>query len=130
MKNLSGQIKRFAVVGLANTGFGYLLGVVMFKALEGHLDAFLISYLSSFLSIGFSTLMQRRYVFKSANPVVADLKRGYLVYSIVIVLTAVCFKAMIDFLNMNVFVVQFIVLALSWVLSFNLLKNYAFKVKE
>ncbi len=130
MKSLPSQTKNFAVVGVANTGFGYLLGVVLFTVLEDHLDAFLVSYLSSFLSIGFSILMHRRYVFKSTNPVVVDLKRGYLAYSLIIVLTAICFKAMIDFLDMNVFVVQSIVLALSWVLSFNLLKKYAFKVRE
>lgn len=129
MKSIPSQIKNFAIVGVANTGVGYLLGVAMFEVLEGCLDAFLISYLSSFLSIGFSTLMHRRYVFKSENSVILDLKRGYLAYSIVIILTAICFKAMVDFLEMNVFMAQLIILVLSWGFSFNLLKNYTFKVR-
>ncbi|MBF9040327.1 hypothetical protein LSUCC0387_05405 [Rhodobacterales bacterium LSUCC0387] len=130
MHSPSFQIKMFAVVGVVNTCFGYLLGVTLFMAFRKYIDAFFISFTASFLSIGFSTLMHRRYVFKSNNSIISDLRRGYLVYTSIICITAALFKAIIDYLNVSVFFAQMVVLVLSWGLSFYFLKNYAFRVEE
>lgn len=130
MNSSSFQIKIFAIVGVVNTCVGYLLGVILFMAFRKYIDAFFVSFAASFLSIGFSTLMHRRYVFKSNNSIILDLKRGYLVYTSIICITAALFKALVDHLNVSVFFAQAVILVLSWGLSFYFLKNYAFRVEE
>lgn len=125
-KLLHYTLVRFAMIGVVNTIFGYFLGVLLYLWLVDNLDAFFISALSGFISIGFSLTLQRQFVFLSKGSVIGDLFRGFIVYGILILFAALIFKMLVDIFKVNIFLSQAITLAQSWIFSYFLLSKFTF----
>jgi putative flippase GtrA len=117
---------RFAVVGFLNTIFGYFLGVLLYMWFVDYLDAYIISAMAGFISIGFSLMLQRKFVFFSKESLKRDLYRGFIVYGIVVIFAALIFKVLIDIAKVDIFLTQAIVIAQSWIFSYFLLSRFAF----
>ena len=126
VKLLNYTVVRFAIIGVVNTIFGYFLGVLFYLWLIDSLDAFLISTFSGIVSIGFSVMLQRKFVFRSNGLLRDELFRGYIVYGGLVLFAALIFKFLIDIVGVNIFMAQAIILAQSWIFSYFLLKKFAF----
>ena len=122
----SSDLVRFAIVGGVNTVFGYSVNILLYFTMKNYIDAYFISLCSGFLSVFFSLFMQSRFVFYSEKNSFKGFRRGFLVYGALILFSAGLYKFLIDFIQINVFTVQAIVLMQSWLLSYIFLKHFAF----
>lgn len=119
-------VVRFAIIGVVNTIFGYFLGILLYLWLVDNLDAYIISTVSGFISIGFSLTLQRKFVFLSKGSLKGDLFRGFIVYGALVLFAALIFKVLIDFAKINIFLSQAIIIGQSWIFSYFLLNRFAF----
>lgn len=126
VKPLNYTVVRFAITGVVNTIFGYFLGVLFYIWLVDILDAYFISMIAGFISIGFSLSLQRKFVFASEGSLKGDLFRGGLVYGGLVLFAAMIFKFLIDILKFDIFIAQAIILVQSWIFSYFLLSKFAF----
>ena len=117
---------RFMVVGIVNTIFGYSLGILLYLWLVDNIDAYFISTASGVISIGFSVMLQRKFVFLSKGSLQGDLFRGFVTYGGLVLFAALIFKLLVDLAKVDVFLAQAITLGQSWVLSYFLLSRFTF----
>ena len=83
ISNHTRRMLRFGAVGLLNTAFGYFLTIALYHLLIAQLNLIYIGVICNFISITFSFLTNKLFVFKSkANWIVQYLK-SYLVYGVV-----------------------------------------------
>ena len=123
---ISRKLIRYSIAGIINTIFGYFLGVILYLILVDFIDAYIISVVAGFLSIGFSIFIHRKFVFTSQNTYLTDLYSGGLVYGFVIVYSGLIFKIAIDFFGFSIFLVQAFVLVQGWGVSYILLNKVTF----
>jgi len=123
---ISNKVVRYVIAGVINTVIGYFLGVVLYIYSAEVVDAYIISIVAGFLSIGFSIFVHRSFVFNSNNSFFKDLYSGAMVYGFVILYSGFIFKIAIDVLDWSVFLVQAVVLSQGWVVSYILLNKITF----
>jgi len=120
------SLKKYFLVGILNTVIGYFLLIILHGLLNEVLDSFFISYLASFITIGLSILTYRSFVFKSRSDLKTSLKRGYLAYIGIIFITSTFFKILVDYLLMDIYISQLMVIFISWILTMKIHSLYTF----
>jgi putative flippase GtrA len=122
--------RRFLAIGVLNTGVGYLVGVMAFLALSPYLHIVLIGFLASVISICFSFLTQRRWVFKSTGPWLPQLRRSFAVYGAVSAVGTALLWPLVEIAHLSIWLAQAVVLVACTGLSYAGQKWFTFGTRD
>jgi putative flippase GtrA len=113
-----GRPLRYLVVGAINTAFAYLFGGLMFKLLHHWLATPLIGTLATLVTISFSFVTLRHWVFRSRAPWLREWLRCYGVYALS---SAACIAVqwwLVDGLQLSIWYAQALIIPLGVALSY------------
>lgn len=124
-----GEPTRFILVGLLNTGFGYLIGVGLYLLLAPIAHIVVVGFVASMVSITVSFLMQRVWVFRSSGPWWPQLRRSFVVYGSLSMVGIPVLWWLLDGVGLSIWIAQAVVLVIGAGLSYAGQKWFTFRVK-
>ena len=121
--------KRFLIFGIINTLFGYFIGIVLYYLLFRTLGIIAVGIMANVISISFSFVMFKIFVFKTKNTNwIKEYLRGYIVYGIKAIVSILMLWACIEILKLNIFISQAIAILITTIITYTGHKKYTFKV--
>ena len=129
MNNLFKNRKlKFIVIGLINTIFGYFAGVTLLLYLVNKLPVIIISFLISVLTISFSILMYKYFLFNNSNNTIVKIfSKGFITYSISTIFSSLSLYGLISIMKLNIYLSQTITIAITTIIIWVLHNNFTFK---
>lgn len=121
---------RYLFVGGINTTFGYIAGVLIFNILEQHLHLIFIGIISNVISITFSYSTYKLFVFKTKGNALAEYFKSYVVYGITFLISISLLWILIEGYELNIWVVQAVIIAITVVVSYSLHDRFTFRGTE
>ena len=121
------QIK-YLFIGIINTTFGYLLGLILENKLKKNLDLILILIISNFISISFAFLMYKLILFKNKAKIISEYIKFFLSY-ICVSVAGIYFTI----LFINIFLIDFwksSIISLIICIILNYILNFKFNFKK
>jgi len=119
---------RFLITGSINTIFGYVCGVTVYNSFYDKISILLIGLISNFLSISFSFLTNKFFVFKnSKGSFFLQYLKSFLTQGLVIIIGVATLWFCITILDLSIYISQGFVVGISILLLFILHKKFTFK---
>lgn len=126
---IDGKKKRYLIIGLINTIFGYFIGILNFILFYKLVGIFFLSLLNNIVSITFSFLTYKYFVFKTKNKFfLSEYLKSYIVYGISFIVGTFFLWLTLEVLKLDIFIAQFITISLTVVFSY--IGNNYFTFKE
>ena len=121
--------KRYLITGLINTIFGYFIGILNYILFYKLIGIFFLSLLNNILSITFSFLTYKYFVFKTKNEFFfKEYLKSYIVYGLAFVIGTFFLWFTLEILKLDIFIAQFITISLTVIFSY--IGNNYFTFKE
>lgn len=121
------KVVSYLAVGAFNTGFGYLLPLVLYHYCSKLLPAAIISAISAVIAITMAFWLYKIFVFKTKGHWITEYARCYMVYGVVYLLGIGAIWILVDVLHFKYVVTQTIVNTCIIVVSYFSHKNFTFK---
>lgn len=112
------KFSRYLIVGFINTLFGYFNMIYLYTQLSYHYSTLLISVVSGIISITFSYLSYKIFVFKTKGDWISEYLKVYIVYGFTFIIGIVLTIIMIDNLGISVWVTQGIIILIGILVSY------------
>ena len=126
---IDGKKKRYLIIGLINTIFGYFIGILNYILLYKLIGIFFLSLLNNIVSITFSFLTYKYFVFKTKNKFfLSEYLKSYIVYGISFIAGTFFLWLTLEVLKLDIFIAQFITISLTVIFSY--IGNNYFTFKE
>ena len=126
---IDGKKKRYLIIGLINTIFGYFIGILNYILFYKLIGIFFLSLLNNIVSITFSFLTYKYFVFKTKNKFfLSEYLKSYIVYGILFIVGTIFLWLTLEVLKLNIFIAQFITITLTVIFSY--IGNNYFTFKE
>jgi putative flippase GtrA len=109
---------KFLAAGFVNTTFGYLIGLFAYEMLNTKVHIVLISLLANFFAISFSFLNYKLFVFKTKDYWIKEYLKSFVVYGGVVILGTILIWILVDFLRIQFWISQIIVILIISIISF------------
>lgn len=119
---------RYFSIGIINTTFGYLIGLVLYFKLIQSLRLPIILIIANIISISFSFITYKKFVFKTKGNWVVEYFRCYLVYGLSTIVSIFLTVAMVNIFSIQFWIAQAISIFASIAVTFVLHKNYTYKI--
>lgn len=97
---------RYLLAGFINVCIGYLVGVCFYIFLHKSLHIALIAVLINIVTISFSFVTYKLFVFKTQGHWIKEYFRSYIVYGSSALISIFTLWFLIDNLKMNIYIVQ------------------------
>jgi putative flippase GtrA len=124
---IDSQKLSYLLVGGVNTLFGYGVGVGIYMLLAENWHIFLIGVVSNVISISFSFVTYKLFVFKTRGNWFAEYLKAYLVYGGMAALGILFLWLFVDFLSIRIWLAQGMVILLTVVISYFGHKHFTFR---
>jgi putative flippase GtrA len=118
---------KFLLIGLINTLFGFFFSIILFRLLKGSHATALIAVLANLLSIIFSFVMYKLFVFSSKGNWFLELIRCFIVYLNIFIINVILMTVLVDVFFWSVWISQLCVTFLAAFLSYVSHKKFTFK---
>ena len=126
---IDGKKNRYLIIGLINTIFGYFIGILNYILLYKLIGIFFLSLLNNIVSITFSFLTYKCFVFKTKNKFfLSEYLKSYIVYGISFIAGTFFLWLTLEVLKLDIFIAQFITISLTVIFSY--IGNNYFTFKE
>ena len=126
---IDGKKKRYLIIGLINTIFGYFIGILNYILFYKLIGIFFLSLLNNIVSITFSFLTYKYFVFKTKNKFfLSEYLKSYIVYGISFIIGTFFLWLTLEVLKLDIFIAQFITISLTVIFSY--IGNNYFTFKE
>lgn len=126
---IDGKKKRYLIIGLINTIFGYFIGILNYILFYKLIGIFFLSLLNNIVSITFSFLTYKYFVFKTKNKFfLSEYLKSYIVYGISFIVGTFFLWLTLEVLKFDIFIAQFITISLTVIFSY--IGNNYFTFKE
>ncbi|MDA9754471.1 GtrA family protein [Candidatus Pelagibacter sp.] len=126
---IDGKKKRYLIIGLINTIFGYFIGILNYILFYKLIGIFFLSLLNNIVSITFSFLTYKYFVFKTKNKFfLSEYLKSYIVYGISFIVGTFFLWLTLEVLKLDIFIAQFITISLTVIFSY--IGNNYFTFKE
>ena len=126
---IDGKKKRYLIIGLINTIFGYFIGILNYILFYKLIGIFFLSLLNNIVSITFSFLTYKYFVFKTKNKFfLNEYLKSYIVYGISFIVGTFFLWLTLETLKLDIFIAQFITISLTVIFSY--IGNNYFTFKE
>jgi len=112
------KFSRYLIVGFINTLFGYFNMIYLYTQLSYHYSTLLISVVSGIITITFSYLSYKIFVFKTKGDWISEYLKVYIVYGFTFIISIVLTVIMIDNLGISVWVTQGITILIGILVSY------------
>lgn len=121
--------KKFMIVGIINTIFGYLIGLLNYFLFYSKIGIIGVGFLNNIIVITFSFTLLKFFVFKTTNiNWFLEYIRSYVVYGIQGLAGILILWVCVSFFNINIFFSQAISILTTVLLSYFGHKKFTFKV--
>lgn len=121
------EMIKYLIVGGFNTVFGYLIGVIGFLLLQNKMHILFIAAISNILAISMSFLTYKTLVFKTKGDWIEEYLKCYMVYGSTALLGGLLIWIFVDYLSLNIWLAQAIVVLVTVCVSYFGHKKYTFK---
>ncbi len=121
---------RFLFAGAVNTTFSYLFGIFLYKMLNQTFSVFIIGILSNLITLNFSFLTHKIFVFRTKGKWLNEYRKAYTVYGATSLIGALLLWVFIDFLSLSIWVAQAVTIAIIVLISYIGHKRYTFKREQ
>lgn len=118
---------RYLLAGGWNTVFGYAVGVGLYTVLSDRLHVTIIAAVANILAITMSFLTYKLFVFKTKGNWLLEYSRSYLVYGSMALLSIVLLWGLVDYLGINIWYAQALVILLTVGVSYLGHKFFTFR---
>ena len=120
---------RFLIVGGVNTVFGYAFSLTFYYQVEGALPTPLILVINTLVSITFSFVLYKVFVFRTKGNWLTEYLRSYVVYGASSFVGIIITWILVDFFDFEFWIVQSALLVFVVMTSYFGHRNFTFKVK-
>lgn len=117
----------YLMIGCINTIFGYSISLLLYEFLKDCAYLLIILIASNIISISFSFLMYKKFVFKSSGNWLSEYLRCYVVYGLMAIFNIVFVFIAVKWLQMQYWVAQAISIVLTIIISYVSHAKYTFK---
>lgn len=100
------QSRRYLFVGIWNTLFGYLIGILVYKSIINISNIILVGLVANFISISASFLMYKIVVFKTSGNWIKEYLKSYIVYGITALISIFILWFFVEYLKINIYISQ------------------------
>lgn len=121
---------RYIVIGGINTIFGYLCGVLLYYFLNNRIKIILILIISNIISITFSFLTYKLFVFRTLGNWIEEYIRCCLLYGGVSVIGISLTWLFLDIFNINIWIAQAISMLIVIYISYYGHNKFTFRVNH
>jgi len=119
---------RFLITGFVNTVFGYFCGVIIYNNFYDKISIVYIGLISNFISISFSFLTNKFFVFKkSKGSFLFQYFKSFLTHGLIVIIGVFTLWFSISLLFLNIYLAQAAVVGISIILLYLLHKKFTFK---
>lgn len=119
---------RFLIVGFVNTCFGYGISIINYYLFYEHFGLFFYSLLNHILSITFSFVNYKYFVFLTKNIFFfREYLRSFLVYSLIFTGSTILIFIFLEILFWNIYVSQALNIIIFVPISYMLNSHFTFK---
>jgi glycosyltransferase involved in cell wall biosynthesis len=126
-KNFDFKIK-FLLIGIINTLVNYLFSITTYYLFYKNFGFILYNILNVFFGVTFSFSMFKFFLFKTdINKYFIEYFKSYLVYASKILIGIFLLFIFLEFLQINIFISQALVIVLTTLITYKGHKNYTFK---
>jgi hypothetical protein len=108
---------RLLLAGALNTVFGYCFGIYVYTKLFLFCHLFIIGLVSNWVSISFSFMVYKYYVYQSTGSFWREYSRSFVVYGFSGALSTLLMWAMLDYFSLDIWLAQLLVLPIIFLLS-------------
>ena len=121
--------KKFMIIGIINTIFGYLIGLLNYFIFYSKIGIIGVGFLNNIIAITFSFTLLKFFVFKTTNiNWFLEYIRSYVVYGIQGLAGILILWVCVSFFNINIFFSQAISILTTVLLSYFGHKKFTFRV--
>jgi putative flippase GtrA len=121
---------KYIAVGGINTLCGYIISIIVYYLLINKIGIILILVISNILSISFSFLTYKLFVFKTLGNWVKEYTRSYLVYGGISVIGISLTWLFLDIFYMNIWIAQAMSMLLVIFFSYYGHKKFTFRANH
>lgn len=118
---------RYLLAGGWNTVFGYGVGVGLYTVLSSQLHVAVIAAIANIFAITMSFLTYKLFVFKTTGNWMLEYGRSYLVYGSMALLSIVLLWALVDYVGIDIWYAQALVIILTVGISYLGHKFFTFR---
>lgn len=122
--------KQYLVIGTINTIFGYLIGVGSYKLLENEVDIIWVGVISNIISITFSFITYKLFVFRTKGNWINEYIKSYIVYGASGIISIYFLWIFVEKLYISIWVSQALLIAVVVIFSYLGHKHFTFKRKN
>tara|TARA_B100001758_G_scaffold223232_1_gene213769 strand:+ start:287 stop:697 length:411 start_codon:yes stop_codon:yes gene_type:complete len=111
--------KRYLIIGFINTIFGYFIGILNYILFYKIIGIFFLSLLNNIVSITFSFLTYKYFVFKTNNNyILKEYFKSYIVYGISFLFSTLILWYSLEIIFLNIYIAQFLAIIATIVFSY------------
>lgn len=121
---------RYLLAGTSNTCFGYFSSIGLYYALNAFLNLSWILVITSIVSITFSFLTYKLYVFRTTGNWIKEYLKCYLVYGITSVFSGTFIWYLVERAAIEYWIAQGMAVFIIVLISYILHRNFTFKINE
>jgi len=119
---------RYTLIGILNTIFAYISGVIFFNLFYKDVGAFLLTLLTTIVNIFFTFINYKFFYFKTHKKFFfKELLKINFSYIFLFLLNTILLWLLIEKINLNIYFTQMIIISISVLFSITLNFNYVFK---
>lgn len=119
---------RYFYIGFLNTLFGYSVGLAFYLKMNGSMSLPLILVFINIISISFSFITYKIFVFKTKGNWIAEYFKSFIVYGFSAIFSVILTIVMVDFFTIKFWIAQAITILIAIGITFALHKNFTYKV--
>lgn len=123
------KINKYFIIGSINTVIAYFLGIILYELLVKIVSFEFLSLLTSFITIGISFTNYKLFLYKQRKSIFVELVKFYSSYSIVAIINMMIYSYLLKE-NLNIWITQFVVIVLSFIITYLSNNFIVFKVKK
>jgi len=122
------KLIKYLLIGILNTIFAYISGIVLFNLFYKDIGAFFLTLLTSIINIFFSLVNYKFFYFKTHKKYFfKELLKINFSYIFLFLLNTVLLWFFIEKMSLNIYFTQIIIISINILFSIKLNFNYVFK---
>ena len=123
--------KKFLIVGIINTVFGYFFGIISYSLFYSKFGIFFVAIINNVVLISFAFIGFKFFVFNTKkNNWVLEYLKSYLVYGVKFICDFVLLYFCIEIINFSIYLSQGLVMLATIFLTYKGHKSFTFKIKS
>jgi len=119
--------RRYLFVGAINTIFGYVVGVAMYLVLSEYFHIAVIATVVNLITITFSFITYKLFVFKTKGAWVNEYFKSYFVYGVSALISILLLWIFVDKLGLNIYLSQAATIITTVIISYIGHRYFTFK---